>query len=220
MALWDGIENAGWGVHEDNPPTWKDLTSNGYDITWNITPGGFACHTIYDDAVGNGYPGYGWGYNLNIGSWTWIEAVFLWDGTGGSTSQRLVFTFSDGTALNLSTYNDTNTIRGVVLRTGSQRAFTVGATANVINARQCVQMGRSSGLRVYVNGVDCVVGAESAVGWTPTTSGMYIGAEGNTMRGFNGKIYGIRIYDRELTDNERLANYAVDKARFSIPDAT
>ena len=31
VAMWDGIENAGWGVHDPNATTWKDLTGNGYD---------------------------------------------------------------------------------------------------------------------------------------------------------------------------------------------
>ena len=33
---------------------------------------------------------------------------------------------------------------------------------------------------------------------------------------FRGKIYCIRVYDRYLTDEERLVNYAVDKARFGL----
>ena len=33
---------------------------------------------------------------------------------------------------------------------------------------------------------------------------------------FRGKIYCIRVYDRYLTDEERLVNYAVDKARFNL----
>ena len=33
IAMWDGIENAGWGQHEDSPIVWKDLTNSGYDFT-------------------------------------------------------------------------------------------------------------------------------------------------------------------------------------------
>ena len=32
IAMWDGIENAGWGVHDPNATTWKDLTGNGNDL--------------------------------------------------------------------------------------------------------------------------------------------------------------------------------------------
>lgn len=32
IAMWDGIENAGWGVHDPNATVWKDLTGSGYDF--------------------------------------------------------------------------------------------------------------------------------------------------------------------------------------------
>lgn len=32
VAMWDGIENAGFGVHDPNATTWKDLTGSGYDF--------------------------------------------------------------------------------------------------------------------------------------------------------------------------------------------
>ena len=32
-ASYDGIENAGTGVHDSTSATWKDLTGNGYDGT-------------------------------------------------------------------------------------------------------------------------------------------------------------------------------------------
>ena len=33
VAMWDGIENAGWGTHDDAATVWKDLTGNGNDAT-------------------------------------------------------------------------------------------------------------------------------------------------------------------------------------------
>ena len=35
MALFDGIENAGYGVHDDSIEYWKDLTGNGQDCRSN-----------------------------------------------------------------------------------------------------------------------------------------------------------------------------------------
>ena len=34
-AAWDGIENAGWGVHDANATVWKDLFG-GFDLTVNL----------------------------------------------------------------------------------------------------------------------------------------------------------------------------------------
>ena len=33
VAMWDGIENAGWGVHDPNATTWKDLIG-GIETSW------------------------------------------------------------------------------------------------------------------------------------------------------------------------------------------
>ncbi|MBQ1429034.1 MAG: hypothetical protein IIZ06_05145, partial [Kiritimatiellae bacterium] len=36
VAMWDGIENAGWGQHDASATTWKDLTGNENDLSlWN-----------------------------------------------------------------------------------------------------------------------------------------------------------------------------------------
>ena len=32
IAMWDGIENAGWGVHDASAATWKDIVGNN-DLT-------------------------------------------------------------------------------------------------------------------------------------------------------------------------------------------
>ena len=33
IAQWDGIDNAGTGVHNPNATTWKNLAGGGYDLT-------------------------------------------------------------------------------------------------------------------------------------------------------------------------------------------
>ena len=35
IAMWDGIENAGFGIHDSEAAIWKDLTENGFDLTVN-----------------------------------------------------------------------------------------------------------------------------------------------------------------------------------------
>ena len=32
IAMWDGIENAGWGVHDAAATVWKDLSGGGNDV--------------------------------------------------------------------------------------------------------------------------------------------------------------------------------------------
>lgn len=35
ISMWDGIENAGWGVHDPNATVWKDLSGNGHDFVFS-----------------------------------------------------------------------------------------------------------------------------------------------------------------------------------------
>jgi hypothetical protein len=43
----------------------------------------------------------------------------------------------------------------------------------------------------------------------------------NAVNGYySGLIHSVRLYSRALTADEIAANYAVDKARFNLPDAT
>ena len=43
---------------------------------------------------------------------------------------------------------------------------------------------------------------------------------GGIERGFGRKALFSRLYNRALTDAEIAANYAIDKARFNLPDKT
>ena len=35
VAMWDGIENAGLGIHDESATSWVDLTGNNFDLTAN-----------------------------------------------------------------------------------------------------------------------------------------------------------------------------------------
>ena len=48
VAMWDGIENAGLGVHDPNATTWKDLSGNGHDLLLSGTASVGADHAELD----------------------------------------------------------------------------------------------------------------------------------------------------------------------------
>ena len=65
--------------------------------------------------------------------------------------------------------------------------------------------------RQYVNGISKI---SSNVNFSqPVSSGTVIGGS-RYDRAFSGKIYCIRLYDRQLTHEEVLHNYKIDKIRF------
>ena len=39
VAMWDGIENAGPGKHDDKATVWVDISGNGYDLTSLLSGG-------------------------------------------------------------------------------------------------------------------------------------------------------------------------------------
>lgn len=53
---------------------------------------------------------------------------------------------------------------------------------------------------------------------TNTTKGTYIGCNGNLKNFFKGKIYSIRVYNRNLTSEEMIHNQLLDIERFNLPD--
>lgn len=53
---------------------------------------------------------------------------------------------------------------------------------------------------------------------TNTTNGTYIGCYGNLENFFKGKIYSIRVYNRNLTSEEMIHNQLLDIERFNLPD--
>ena len=39
IAMWDGIENVGWGRHEDSPAIWKNLVQNSVFPDFSVAAG-------------------------------------------------------------------------------------------------------------------------------------------------------------------------------------
>lgn len=47
FAMWDGIENAGWGVHDANATVWTDLSGNGKNWTLRSAGASFRDDCLY-----------------------------------------------------------------------------------------------------------------------------------------------------------------------------
>ena len=55
MAMWDGIENVGWGRHSNSTTTWVDLAGNGYDATQLLETGWHWGEDCYVGDLQNGH---------------------------------------------------------------------------------------------------------------------------------------------------------------------
>jgi len=207
IAMWDGIENAGWSVHDPNATTWKNLIG---DTAWDMTvPAAWQNDGLYFDGT--------WCGKAPKTSETAItmECVcdpvvanfpmaFGWSYQGGVKRYSLL---SNASSSLLRCYVGNSVFDGVFSATAHSYAVVIGATQS----------------KIFVDGVLSST-STSAVGVSGETSNRFrLGGYGTRTDGdasgffYKGHVQNFRISIGELTADEIAANYAIDKARFNLP---
>lgn len=216
VVMWDGIENAGWGVHNSSATTWKDLIGN-YSLP--LMSGG----SWEDDCiVGDGTaPAAGTNdgpsdtlkqpfaevvYHSLAAPARNVVVVSFGLKYSGSENYYKVFGLSDsrGTVyfdangrlakVTGDTYLAAHTVSMASTARGTNQGYYVDAVARSWSG------GDGSGS--FNKGVFVCAMANSGVGW---------------MQPSKSKVHCIRFYSRVLTSAEVAHNYTVDKARFNLP---
>ena len=201
VAMWDGIENAGFGVHDSVARTWKDLIGV-HDF---VLPAGISfgedC-ALFTKSAGKEQS---WGFYDNEILTTEIC------GKHTSTSVGFAFQFTNGVACKrMFAYLSTNN-RGFQFismgNTMNRPAFgirwSVAATFNSVSIQtETFYNGQSSPMNTRTTSW----GAKRAC----------IGYYKNDTYAFVGEICSVRLYSRAITSAEVAANYAIDKARFGL----
>ena len=215
IAMWDGIENAGWGVHDAAATTWKDLIGNR-DLT--LASASFTTNSLHRGTSVAGYMAYDSGERLTI------------SGTGvGLTVEicaRLEYN-TIGIPISVPV-----SINGVGHNTGFKTRMTasgydqygVGPVAgnsmvyrppwprNGIYGTITYRLDLAS----FYNAIAMV--PDSSLSFPPgNVHGTGIALGSNSAYNVFGDIYAARVYSRALTGAEIEANYAVDKERFNLP---
>lgn len=207
IAMWDGIENAGWGVHDASATVWKDLIG-GYDATRVNAKWGDK-YAQFDGVVNDVAKT---GSLLGKPSNATLEVVYSRGNQGNGCMAGC--TQSGGFSL---WYNNDTQIDywargyGYPLRLSANdrndglihsRSTTMGSIE--IAYYDAVQIGTYGGSAiVYNNNCGFNIGADS--------NGTQYGIE----HPFIGKIYCVRIYSRALSTEEIEHNYKIDKRRFN-----
>lgn len=231
IAMWDGIENAGEGVHDENATNWVDLTGNGLDLTLasnvnfsvngivkngTITQNGHAWHagarskvlalggiaTI--EGVLTDTPNY-------RGDEIWISSTYC-----NCPAEGLGYVYSGfGRPANYST----SVIRPLGGRSGSYR---VPCKDGIM--RSFSYSRTKEGINVFVDGYsdktwEKTDASQSELGGgAGTYENITIAGNSRNHRNLNIlKICHFRLYNRALTEEEIKHNYAIDKARFNLP---
>lgn len=215
IAQWDGIENAGFGAHDANATTWKDLTGNhvlSYDFTPSFTDNAF-------ELPGTDKVAYCesnlWRDAVNVNQCT-VEMCFKGYSVGGNNS-IIALSRGKSSGLERAWWQWGNVAFGYRISTGStwsnDTLLPRGETDDVSLSFPLADM--------YMNGTRVMTGSPGTLNIQSNTLVIgRIGAFKSTINGFvsmRADIHSIRIYNKVLTADEIAANYAVDKARFNIP---
>lgn len=202
IAMWHGIENVGWGVHDATSTSWVDLI-NGFDRTI-ITNGEWTDKSLRSTS---GVMNATQGQNSP-------NASLFWDAfnTGEAVTFEMVATsLSDSRPSPWETLFKGKITRYAdgLLYNGSGLFSFANGTRFGIGTIHSVMIADSVGGRLIINGT------QVATHSTPFSTNAY------PRRDFYanqcvGEIFCSRVYNRALTDAEIAHNYAIDKAMFNI----
>lgn len=205
IAMWDGIENAGYGQHNASASAWKDLVGNN-DLT--IVSG---AQTITSNSVVFNDTALGGKLANEISNVVAIEfcgmitrnaasAVFVPNrtGTGGYASGFYCFA---------SWYLNNSFGSG-----NRKNGFSVGAN-NPFTVYSDYTTSESDFAAKALNGV--VASAGGARDYY-SVFGNNVGFAYRSNYPFGGVVYNLRIYSRSLTAAEIASNNAIDKERFGL----
>ena len=220
VALWDGIDNAGAGVHDDSTTVWKDLSGNGFDGTLLPTKIGW---------LENGWTQKGETYGRPIIVGNELAArttsrrlsveccVSLKDVT-----KRTVLFGQHDSGLNIEM--NSSTVATGQLRFYGESNKADGYSTFVLSNDVCATVaascdGDAQWYAMAKNGAWDVRQVAGKFGAFSNDCMTVIGGEPfRWTYGFEGKYHACRLYAPELTEDELSVNAAIDAIRYRGAD--
>ena len=197
IAMWDGIENSGFGTNDANATVWVDLSGNGNDVDVDLTQAswedgflkvtGTTCtrdeeitniatlEVLFRDTLTSMHPD-------NKGSF------FVLGERKGPCC--LWYSHVSGGAIGMIKISSNNAVNKDIL---ASRSYTYKPAS------------------YYVNG------EPMPLYYPPNTLADAVGCKATAVGGKPIEIYHVRAYSRALTAEQIAVNYAIDKARFGLP---
>ena len=229
IAMWDGEDNQGTGVHDPSAKTWVDLAGNHEAMQFtNAAP-----------AIGSNYLHFnsGGGFITDAAD---IGAALNAEACTVEIVCNPVSLVNDGTLFACVDYVNGAKHRTAWVRSGNGRVNGVIASMEykagdesyepyqrydqtVNDVRSYSFTYSADKCRVYRNGAAEVVaeGVNKGVNCEPSTAWFSVGQRtsknGQSAGMANMKVYALRVYNRVLTADEIAANHAQDVARFFAP---
>ena len=208
VACWDGIENAGAGTHDSGATVWKDIVGGCEFALTGVT--------VDDDRMTFAGTADSYGSLDNAGS----TATF---GAAKNGTMEIVYRSSTGTGTQVLLQSTSGIglafgfYQGKILSStvaSSVFPFTLDTTTNSVSIRYNSSKPVSP---IYTNGWSLAATSGTDAWGSANASTTFIGVRASKANNthFAGSIYCIRLYNRQLTDEEIAANYAVDQFRFN-----
>lgn len=214
VACWDGIGNAGIGVHLDNATVWKSLVG-GYEFALsNVTAsakGMTFAGTAGSDDKANSYgvlSAADTASTFAAAADATLEIVFR---SSSSAASQVLLQPASSACTAFGFYN-TYTLVAYSAASGMKRGF-VASAGTAVNSFS-VRYANSEPSSAIANGSTVQYSGTSA--WGAPGTETFIGARASRDKNyvFAGDIYCIRLYNRQLTDEEIAANHRIDALRF------
>lgn len=199
IAMWDGIENAGWGVHDSNATVWKDLIgTKDADLTQH---GSFSKNALLCDGVGIAAQTT----PFSVGSLKTLEAVFV---------RKSLASYLNGTMFLSGDYQYGFFKSHIgVRRESGDLIFYRKIYACPIDSLLSISWIEDS---LIMNGESkSFIGENSYDRTSERGNGCYFGGSLNSF--VECELLNIRCYSRVIEQEEQSSNYAIDKARFNLP---
>lgn len=208
VAMWDGIENAGWGIHDSNATMWKDLVGNN-DLTLVQSSSLYFADTYlyasneqYAEGDISKIPA-----NLNNvtleACWNRVTGFVDAEDSNNSYGQACLDVHQGELWYKCSLTNG-----------GWMNTPPIGIKRGVsfTQSMVCQYGGSADTIFSFVNGTQ--ISNTTLYIANPQINQTRIGS---AYQGPTSRHYCVRVYSRALTAEEIAANYAVDKVRFNLP---
>ena len=228
VAMWDGIENAGYAAdgfeHDPNATVWKDLSGNGWDLTF---PGLGSRPAAWEDVCATRVLSTRNSSNFAEGSVAApeihvVEAVFQRAYYSNLTYPKTVFQGRQGCAVRIfeaaDNEHDCVVFGGYSTNVGIQ----IGNLNGIVSVALIMSGAGNSTIVTdfFLNGVRVPDSELVSVtgGWNANSPyPLIIGGRrvSSNDQAFSGRIYRVNCYS-SLSAKDVAANYAIDKARFNL----
>lgn len=213
IAHYDGIDNAGVGVHDASATTWKDLKGSNdvvaieETVTWEsdgwisntgsvhfwTNGNSFIISSLYDSDFTLEYVFRPYGMNANSGQYSLSS-----NRTSTDLTNYLAVSQKDLISIHAHRAG-INTARNLIANNG---VYSVSA----------VKKGNL--YSVWINGIKVASGISTGSAAFYSINSYLIGGDANG--NFKGKYFAHRVYTKALTDEEIIGNYNIDKLRFNF----